>query len=166
MHTASPLHYNISSAQDLIGPAVAGTNNILSSALRRGNDTVRRIVFTSSCASVVTPDEIPRVYNETDWNIDSVGLVERKGIDAPMHEIYRASKTLAERAVWDFAEKNKGVSNFDITVLNPSYVFGPVLHKVASPSALNLSMLAWYNVVLKGTLTDEQLTTNGCVNRR
>lgn len=160
-HTASPFHFNVSSPQDLIAPAVAGTGSILQSALQYGNDTVKRVVITASCASVLTPDGVARVYSEADWNNYSIDQVETKGSQAAAHEIYRASKTLAERAAWRFAENNKGKLNFDVAVLNPPYVFGPTLHEVSSPEALNTSMLDWYNTVIKGTRTDEQLATVG-----
>lgn len=162
-HTASPFHFSPSNPAEFITPAVAGTGSVLQSALLHGNDTVKRIVITSSCASVLTPDGVQRVYSEADWNEYSVKQVETKGSQAPGHEIYRASKTLAERAAWQFAENNKGKANFDIAVLNPPFVFGPVLHDVTSPDALNTSMLDWYNTVVKGTRSNEQLATVGYV---
>jgi len=39
-------------------------------------------------------------YTEADWNEDSIKEVEQKGKDTPGSESYRASKTLAERALW------------------------------------------------------------------
>jgi nucleoside-diphosphate-sugar epimerase len=45
-------------------------------------------------------------------------------------------------------------------VLNPPYVYGPILHEVASPAALNATTLTWYNVVCSpnaGGKTDAQL---------
>jgi nucleoside-diphosphate-sugar epimerase len=44
---------------------------------------------------------------------------------------YLASKTLAERAAWFFLETKKPV--FDITVLNPYVIMGPMLHAVHGP---------------------------------
>ena len=85
--------------------------------------------------------------------------VEEKGSAAAPHEMYRASKTLAERAAWKFVEINKGKLNFDVVVLNPPFVFGPVMHEVNTPDALNTSMLDWYNTVVKGTRTPEQLAS-------
>jgi len=42
--------------------------------------------------------------------------------------VYAASKTLAERAAWDFVAKEKPA--FDLTAINPSFNFGPYLHEV------------------------------------
>jgi nucleoside-diphosphate-sugar epimerase len=44
---------------------------------------------------------------------------------------YLASKTLAERAVWAFITSNK--PDFDVTVLNPYVMMGPMLHVVQKP---------------------------------
>lgn len=158
-HTASPFHFNVKDPQELIAPAVAGTGNILLSTLQHANDTVKRVVITASCASVLTQDTVPRTFSEKDWNDKSVKEVEEKGSAAAPHEMYRASKTLAERAAWKFVEINKGKLNFDVVVLNPPFVFGPVMHEVNTPDALNTSMLDWYNTVVKGTRTPEQLAS-------
>jgi nucleoside-diphosphate-sugar epimerase len=141
---------------------VAGTNSILVGALKYANDTVKRIVVTSSCASVLTPDTKPRIFSEVDWNEHSIKEVETKGRDAAKPEMYRASKTLAERAAWKFMEINKSKANFDLVVLNPPFVYGPVLHEVDKPDDLNTSMLDWFNTVIKGTRSEEQLVSIGC----
>ena len=36
---------------------------------------------------------------------------------------YAMAKVLAERAAWDFAEKNE----LDVVVIHPSFIIGPVL---------------------------------------
>lgn len=38
---------------------------------------------------------------------------------------YRASKTFAEKAAWDFVEKEK--PNFALATINPPMVFGPIV---------------------------------------
>lgn len=48
-----------------------------------------------------------------------------------------ASKALAERAAWDFVEKEK--PNFSLTTLCPPWVFGPALQEVKSLDTLNTS---------------------------
>lgn len=50
---------------------------------------------------------------------------------------YRASKTFAEKASWDFVEKEK--PNFDIATMNPPLVLGPIVHYLNSLDALNTS---------------------------
>jgi nucleoside-diphosphate-sugar epimerase len=38
---------------------------------------------------------------------------------------YRASKTFAEKAAWEFIEKEK--PNFTLATINPPMVFGPIV---------------------------------------
>ncbi len=52
----------------------------------------------------------------------------------------KASKTFAEKAAWDFLEKEK--PGFSISVLNPPLVLGPVVHYLNSLDALNTSNAA------------------------
>ena len=117
---------------------------------------MQRVVITSSTGAVLTEDVAPRTFNEENWNEQSVKEVEIKGSNAAQADIYRASKTLAERAAWKFVEVNKDKIKFDLVVFNPPYVWGPTLHGVRLPEELNLSMLAWYNTIVKGS---EQFVT-------
>lgn len=46
-------------------------------------------------------------------------------------------KTFAEKAAWDFVEKEK--PNFDIATINPPLVLGPVVHYLNSLDSINTS---------------------------
>lgn len=46
-------------------------------------------------------------FTESDWNQQSIDEVNEKGVDAWRMHWYRASKTLAERAAWDFMKAEK-----------------------------------------------------------
>lgn len=46
-------------------------------------------------------------------------------------------KTFAEKAAWDFVEKEK--PNFDVATINPPLVLGPVVHYLNSLDAINTS---------------------------
>jgi len=76
---------------------------------------------------------------QTDWNNHSPALVEKEQNNTPGVHIYRASKSmtaihsyvitmlkpfkaLAERAAWDFVEKNKDNINFDLVTILPPFV--------------------------------------------
>ena len=64
---------------------------------------------------------------------------------------YNASKKLAEMAAWNFMHEKKPV--FDLTVMNPDIVVGPMLHPVPSPQSVNeTNRFAIYNF-LNGTHT-------------
>lgn len=161
-HTASPFHFNITEPEELIAPAVSGTLGVLQSALEYGS-SVKRVVVTSSVAAVleVVPDA--PIFTENDWNNLSVKEVETKGKDASPADAYRASKTLAEKAAWAFVEQNKEKISFDLVVINPPMVMGPVSHEVSKPDNLNTSMLDWYRSVVKGARSNEELFTVRCV---
>ncbi|KAI0690651.1 NAD(P)-binding protein [Cerioporus squamosus] len=159
-HTASPFHHRADDPSEVIVPAVQGTLGVLNSALKHGS-SVKRIVITASVASILEHPTEPRVFSEKDWNERAIREVNEKGRAADNNDKYCASKTLAERAAWDFHAKHKGEVQWDVVVLNPPYVFGPVLHEVDRPENLNESMHVWWNAVVAGKFSDEQLATLG-----
>ncbi|KAG0147581.1 hypothetical protein CROQUDRAFT_655967 [Cronartium quercuum f. sp. fusiforme G11] len=144
-HICSPFHMNMTDPyKDLINPAVNGTESILKSANGPNGKSVKRIVITSSFASVVNPtDDLSHVFTEKDWNEHSPKVVNEKGKDAPPHEAYRASKVLAEKAAWSFMDKNKPA--FDLVTICPPYVLGPVIHQVKDAKSLNTSVNFFYD---------------------
>ncbi|ATY58441.1 NADPH-dependent methylglyoxal reductase GRP2 [Cordyceps militaris] len=135
LHTASPFHYNFTDAQaEVIDPAVNGTTGILR-AIRAHAPHVARVVVTSSFAAILDPDKAwdhGTVYTEASWNPNTAR-------DAAENKMagYRVSKTLAERAAWDFVRREK--PPFDLVTVNPPLVFGPVAHHLATADAINTS---------------------------
>lgn len=111
----------------------------------------------------MTPSNEPRIFTEADWNEASIAEVNEKGLAATNFGKYRASKTLAERAAWEFWSKHKGEVQWDLTVVNPPYVFGPFLHEVNKPESLNESARDWYETVVKGVRDNEALINVGYV---
>ena len=113
MHTASPYVLTVTDPQrELVDPAVNGTRNVLESCERA---RVARVVLTSSMAAVTDEPESDRVLTEDDWNTRS--SLERNP--------YYYSKTLAERAAWDFVRQRQ--PPFDLVAINPFLVIGPSL---------------------------------------
>jgi len=160
-HTASPFHLKADSPDELIIPAVKGAVGMLQSALKYGTN-VQRVVVTGSCVAVSSPGIlVPRTFTEEDWNGPSVKEVQEKGRNADPMSIYRASKTLAEKAVWDFVEQNKSLIQWDVCVLNPPYVFGPAIHELTSPEQLNQSLADFYKIVIKGEVTNMDSLIHG-----
>lgn len=135
LHTASPFHFNVTDVQkDLIDPAVIGTTGILKS-IKKSAPTVKRVVITSSFAAIVNGSKgfwPGHTYSEEDWN----GITFEEAQENPMMG-YRASKTFAEKAAWDFLEKEK--PNFSIATINPPMVFGPIVHALDSLENMNTS---------------------------
>lgn len=114
MHTASPYIVNVKDPQkDLVDPAVEGTNNVLAACQRASS--VKRVIVTSSVAAITDEASNDKVFSEKDWNTKS--NLKRNP--------YYYSKTLAEKAAWDFVEKQK--PGFDLIVINPFMVIGPSL---------------------------------------
>jgi len=155
-HTASPFHMKADGPQELITPAVRGTVGVMQSALKHGQN-VKRIVVTSSCASVLEMLPTPKEFSEADWNNQAIRDIEEQGRSAPAGAKYRASKTLAEKAAWEFHEKNKDKVKWDLAVLNPPFVFGPALHEVNSVKALNESLSQLYDSIFNKDKTAEDL---------
>ncbi|CAI6340362.1 unnamed protein product [Periconia digitata] len=135
LHTASPFHFNVTDVQkDLLDPAVIGTTGILKS-IKKSAPSVKRVVITSSFAAIVNPskgDWPGHTYTEDDWN----PITHEEALQNPANG-YRASKTFAEKAAWDFLEKEK--PNFAISTVNPPLVFGPIVHALDSLENLNTS---------------------------
>ena len=151
LHTASPFHFNIVDPQkDLIDPAVMGTTGILK-ALKEKAPSVRRVAITSSFAAIVNPKGHPKKYDESIWN--PVTLEEALG---DKFTAYRGSKTLAEKAAWDFMENEK--PSFQLSTLCPPFVFGPVVHYLNSLESLNTSN-ARVRDIMQGRMKEKLIPT-------
>jgi dihydroflavonol-4-reductase len=127
LHVASPIIPGAPKHEDdLIIPARDGALRVLRAARDAG---VKRVVLTSSFAAIGyghPPQREP--FGETTWtNADA-------GIGA-----YAKSKTLAERAAWDFIAREGG--GLELSVVNPVVVLGPVLGPDFSPSILLIQRL-------------------------
>jgi nucleoside-diphosphate-sugar epimerase len=131
IHTASPFFIgHTDPVKQLLDPAIKGTVGILE-AIKASAPSVKRVVITSSFAAVVNPDAHPKVYDGSSWN----PVTEEQAV-LPAYT-YRASKTFAERAAWDFVRDQK--PNFNVAVVNPPLVLGPVIHYLNSLDAINTS---------------------------
>jgi dihydroflavonol-4-reductase len=114
LHVASPLSTSVPKDEnEMIVPARDGTLRVLRAARDAG---VRRVVMTSSVGAIAY-GHLPRAkpFDETDWtNLDDLDT-----------QPYIKSKTLAERAAWDFVAREGG--ELELSVVNPAAIFGPVL---------------------------------------
>ncbi|XP_076435893.1 uncharacterized protein LOC143275577 [Babylonia areolata] len=116
IHVASP--FPTSQPKDeneVIQPAVEGTQSVLKACVAA--KTVKRIVLTSSCVAVNWSNTATdKVHTEEDWS------------DTETLDAYAKSKTLAEKAAWDFIKELPDEDKIELAVINPAYVMGPVLH--------------------------------------
>ncbi|NMO34981.1 NAD-dependent epimerase/dehydratase family protein [Streptomyces sp. GMY01] len=114
LHVASPLGGAVADDSDaMIAPARDGALRVLRAATAAG---VRRVVMTSA-ANAASPSSYAEegVTDETLWTDP----------DDPTLIPYRRSKTLAERAAWDFMASCDGPT--ELTTILPGAVLGPIL---------------------------------------
>ena len=121
LHVASPFPMEVPKDEnELIVPARDGALRVLRAARDAG---VKRVVLTSSFAAIAyghDPRQTP--FDEKDWTD-----LTRK--DLPP---YVKSKTIAERAAWDFIAREGGA--LELAVVNPVVVLGPIVGKDYSTS--------------------------------
>lgn len=124
MHTASPFPVKLpKNAEELIIPARDGALRVLKAAKAAGST---RVVMTSSMAAIAYGwgAERPSPLNETHWsNPDNL----------KDNTAYTRSKTIAERAAWNFVESPDG-EGLELVVINPGLILGPTLSADTSPS--------------------------------
>ena len=113
LHVASPLPRTPPKHEDeLIVPARDGALRVLKASAEAG---VKRVVLTSSIAAVLYGRDRSQTYNEDSWSD-----IHSNAIGA-----YEKSKTIAERAAWDFMKEQGG--DMELACINPGLVLGPVL---------------------------------------
>lgn len=113
VHTASPLPIKMpEDDMELITPAVEGTLAVMRAALKH---KVKRVVVTSSGLTVTLHKEENQKerYNEEDWS------------DVEAITSYEKSKTLAEKAAWDFVNNLPESERFELSVVIPALIQGP-----------------------------------------
>ncbi|HXS77212.1 MAG TPA: aldehyde reductase [Terracidiphilus sp.] len=114
LHIASPFPSQVPKDEnELILPAREGALRVLKASRDAG---VKRVVLTSSFAAIgYGHPERQAPFSERDWT-------EPSGLDVMP---YTKSKTLAERAAWNFIDREG--AGLELAVVNPVGVFGPVL---------------------------------------
>ncbi len=121
LHTASPFPQKKPKNEiDLINPAKEGTLRVLNAAQQ---NSVERVIITSSNAAVYDGNKHITEFDEKNWtNIDANGV-----------SAYTKSKTIAEKAAWDFVSKN---SSIKLSTINPVLVWGPALGNHSNSTSL------------------------------
>jgi dihydroflavonol-4-reductase len=136
-HVASPFPIKQPRHREALVPeARQGALRVLEAA--RAAD-VKRIVFTSSMASMIHRANRPKqmTVTEDDWTDPTLNRLSP----------YIVSKTRAERAAWDWARENGWERR--LTVINPGFVLGPTLdgQTCTSLDVIKLFMKAAYPAV-------------------
>ncbi|PHH81424.1 hypothetical protein CDD82_814 [Ophiocordyceps australis] len=127
MHVASDLTLN-PDPNKVIPVVLSGVHNALSAASRC--PSIKRFVYTSSSAAITAPIANAKFHiDATMWNQADVDLALAP---PPYTEhrrlaVYAASKTLAEKACWDFMHSEKPA--FVLNTVLPNCNIGKILSK-------------------------------------
>ncbi|XP_042520746.1 dihydroflavonol 4-reductase-like [Macadamia integrifolia] len=134
-HVATPMDFESKDPEnEVIKPAVNGMLNIMRSCLKA--KTVRGIVFTSSAGTVMGQERPLPKYDESSWS--DLEFITTKKMTGWM---YFVSKTLSEKAAWDFAEHN----NMALIAIIPTLVVGPFIMPSMPPSLITAFALITEN---------------------
>lgn len=119
LHLASPVKPgHVANEDEVIVPAREGALRVLRAARDAG---VKRVVLTSAFHAVSWGHPHgDHTFTENDWTV----------LDGPGVDAYGKSKTLAERAAWDFIAAEGGA--LELTTMLPVAVMGPVMGKDVS----------------------------------
>ena len=121
MHVASPVPIvEPKDYDELIAPVRDGTLRVMEAAAKAG---VKRVVMTSSNAAVNSGHGGKSSFTEADWSVlgDGTGA-------------YASSKTIAERAAWDFVAGLPDDQVMELVAINPCVVLGPLIDPDGSAS--------------------------------
>jgi len=146
-HTASPIDFSISTYEEMVIPAIRGTETLLASALKAGPQ-LTSVVITSSVVAVVNPKEGHYVFTEKDFAFVALEKAikdKEEGVTTPGGVLYAASKTAADRAVWKFRDDHK--PSFAISTINPSVVIGPPIVLPASGAKFNETLKPFFDIL-------------------
>ncbi|AGK58176.1 NAD-dependent epimerase/dehydratase [Hyphomicrobium denitrificans 1NES1] len=122
VHMASPFPIaQPDDPDDVILPAREGTLRVLKAATRAH---AKRLVLTSSSVAIFYGSGLPigHIYSEDDFSDET-----RNDLTP-----YIKSKTIAEKAAWQFVKKTPGAP--ELAVINPAFVQGPALDDDLSTS--------------------------------
>jgi len=147
LHTASPfVAEEPKDESEMIIPARDGALRVLKAAKKAG---VKRVILTSSFAAIgysIPPDN--HIFTEDDWTDENTPL-----------PAYIKSKTIAEKAAWDFIKAEGGAMEF--AVINPVGIFGPFIGNITSASLDTV-----VKGIVEGTIKENAPFTFGVVDVR
>ena len=127
IHAASPVFtYQDNFYKNLFVPAVEGTKDILQAAHEYGPN-IKKFIYTSSIVAAFNFSSPPENETLTEESWSSISN-DPKELDKSWNDAYSASKTYAERAVWEFQKTVK--PQFSIGTFLFPIVYGPPIHDI------------------------------------
>lgn len=162
IHAASPVHGVVEdNVRDMLDPAIKGATAILDAVSQMASSSCKRVLHLSSFSAMLDPAKGFRpgyIYTDNDWNPitfdEAVAISDRT-------DLYLASKSLSERAAWDWVSQKK--PDFDLVCINPSMVLGPHLDKIESIKTTSTGAMLWSIIDAEFI---PQLLFAGCVDVR
>lgn len=137
VHCAAPVASNFEDGEkDVMLPAIEGMKAIFSAAAQEPK--VKRMVITSSFGAVL---DVSRLSDPT-WTFTAEHWNPITYDEAKVSKdilAYRGAKKYSELYAWDYIRDRK--PHFDIAVLIPPMVYGPIVHPIAKVADLNMSSL-------------------------
>lgn len=157
IHTASPFTFEISDIEkDLITPAKNGSSGIFKACAKYASN-LKHFVVTSSFAAIVNPATAGNpstVFDESSWNPSTLEEALENEFNG-----YRYSKKIAESTIWSLAKELD--AKFNITAVNPVFVFGPQCFDSSATGKLNTSCEFVRKFVNSKPGDEVPATTNG-----
>ncbi|KAK6458399.1 protein induced by osmotic stress [Scheffersomyces xylosifermentans] len=121
LHTASPVTFAAKDNEnDVLIPAINGTKYVLES-IHKSAPQIKRVVYTSSVVAIAS---FAQIFDPTFVASEDVfnPITYEEGKAHPV-SAYFASKTLAEKAAWEYVKENK--PQYTLSTVNPVFVLGP-----------------------------------------
>ncbi|XP_072972838.1 dihydroflavonol 4-reductase [Typha angustifolia] len=146
-HVATPMDFESKDPEnEVIRPTIKGMLSIMKSCKEAG--TVKRVVFTSSAGTVNIVEKQQPVYDENSWtDVEFCRRVKMTGW------MYFVSKTLAEKAAWEYAKEN----DIDLISIIPTLVVGSFISSSMPPSMITALSLITGNEAHYSILKQVQL---------
>ncbi|RFU76021.1 nad dependent epimerase dehydratase [Trichoderma arundinaceum] len=144
LNVASPLiHHPKDNKTEILDPAIKSGIAILEAAQRYGGSSFQRVIHVGSFGATLDlskGDAPGKTYSPDDWNPTTYeeAAAGNEAIG------YLGSKVLAEKGIWNWVRDKK--PNYDLTVVNPSTVYGPNLGSI-DLSNLNVSAQILWELV-------------------
>lgn len=139
IHTTSVMTFSNDPAK-VVDPVVKGVTAILEASLKE--KSIKRFVYTSSSSATTIPK--PGVKFKIDANTWNTEVEKELGgksgeIEGKNFAVYALSKTKAERAIWEFVEKEK--PSWVVNTVLPNSNFGKVLDSAGATGGQCLDIL-------------------------
>jgi len=146
VHVASPFYYGPKTEDEILKPAIEGTNAVMEACKASG---VKRIVLTSSIAAVSNINKEKRPSDDFTMDESYWSDVTRPG----GMSAYAKSKTLSEKAAWDFVEALPEDKKLELVTICPAAVMGPPFRTESFQSGETCRKLLYgeFEAIVNGT---------------